>query len=174
MIILNRPMEIMIIAGLNAAIGAILVLNALPFAGVPDLSFNPDATLAGVLSIVFTVMKVAGILVLPLGIASFGAAAGLFLGKGWAWTMSRALMISGIALGFAFTYGTTDTSKMGLYTLDMALSGVVIGFLYNGEVREFYGKQVIPEPSHRRHSRKQVAEEEDLDEEEEPSAAEVE
>ncbi|MCI0556909.1 MAG: hypothetical protein MN733_00315 [Nitrososphaera sp.] len=172
-------MEILIIAGLNAAIGAILVLNGLPFAGVPELSFSlPEAGLAGALSIVYTIMKVAGILVLPLGFAFFGATAGLFLGKGWAWTMSRKLMIAGIALGFAFMYGTADISKMGLYTLGMALSGVVIGFLHTAEVREFYGKQVVPESSHRKHSkrkrRQRTAEEEDEIEEQEPSAAEVE
>jgi len=180
MIILNRPLEVMIITGLNAAVGALLLMNGLGAVGVPALSFNfSEGLMAIATSLLYNLLSIGGALMLPLGAAFLGSAAGLFLGKGWGWTLSRSLQVLGIVLGFAFMYGAGgETAKMAMYAFGMALSGVVIGFLYAPEVREFYGKQPV-EHSERAHSRRKrkesQVEDEDVEvEEEETSAAEVE
>ncbi|MGH9991591.1 MAG: hypothetical protein ACREAZ_02980 [Nitrososphaera sp.] len=177
MIILNRPLEVMVITGLNAAVGAILLLNGLAVTTVPGLSLNmTEGLIATGLSVLYNVLGIGGVLMLPVGAAFLGSAAGLFLGKAWGWTLSRALQVLGILLGFAFMYGAGgEVAKMAMYAFGMALSGVVLGFLYAPEVREFYGKQPVPH-SERAQSRRKRKESqvEDEEEEEEPSAAEVE
>ena len=169
--ILSRPLEIMILVGLNAVVGVILLMNGLSTGGVEFPSAIPPLG-SGVQSIVGGVMSILNTFELPLAFAFFGSAAGLFLGKGWGWTMSRALQIIGITFGFAFLYDAGDALQtMGLYALDMAIGGVVIGFLYAPEVREFYGKTPVTQSKRQRRKRKQeVSEEED----QEPSATEVE
>jgi len=175
MIILNRPMEILIITGLNVAVGVILLLNGLGSALVlPVISLSIPDDMAAVLLLVGNIMTIAGSVKLPLAIAFFGSAAGLFLGKGSAWTITRALQFAGIALGFAFLYGAgSEIATLGLYTLGMAIGGIVIGYLYTPEVREFYGKQEMA-PSQRKHSRRKRKETITEDEDAQPSAAEVE
>jgi hypothetical protein len=56
----------------------------------------------------------------------------------------------------------------------MAISGVVIGYLYAPEIREFYGKNIVEQsPTKQRRRKKQEISDEE-EEGQEPSAAEVE
>jgi hypothetical protein len=171
MYILNRPMEIMILLGLNAAVGAILFMNGLATGGVEFPSALPSLT-SGIMPMISSVMSILATFEMPLALAFFGSAAGLFLGKGWGWSLSRTLQIVGIAFSFGFLYDAGGAIQtMALYVMGMAISGVVIGYLYAPEIREFYGKNVVEQPTRRqRRRRKQEIEEE----EEETSAAEVE
>lgn len=173
MYILNRPMEIMILIGLNAAVGVILLMNGLSTGGIEFPTSLPSFG-SGPLSIVTGIMPFLGAFELPLAFAFFGSAAGLFLGKGWGWSMSRAVQIVGVAFGFGFLADAGgDIQTMGLYTMGMAASGVVIGFLHTPGVKEFYGKNMIVEAPKRQRRRKkqEMVEEED---DQESSAAEVE
>jgi hypothetical protein len=173
MYILNRPMEIMILVGLNAAAGAILLMNGLSTGGI-ELPAGLPSLDAGILSIVGSVMSILGTFEIPIALAFFGSSAGLFLGKGWGWTLSRALQIVGIAFGFGFLYDAGGMMQtMAMYVAGMAMSGVVIGFLYAPEVKEFYGKNVVPQTRRQRRRKKQEITEDEEDQE--PStAAEVE
>jgi hypothetical protein len=168
-------MEIMILVGLNAVVGIILFLNGLSTGGLELPTALPSFG-GGIPAIITGIMPILGAFELPIGLAFLGSAAGLFLGKGWAWSMSRALQIAGIALGFAFLFDAAgQLATMGLYVLGMALSGVVVGFLYAPEVKEFYGKNIIPRAAKRQRRRKRQYDDEDAEEEqEESSAAEVE
>ncbi len=172
MYILNRPIEIMILVGLNAAVGAILFLNGQSTGGLELPSKLLPAPGSSLPSIIGTVMTIVGAFEIPAAIAFFGSAAALFLGKGWGWSISRTLQVAGIAMSFAFLYDAGgEMLTMGLYAMGMAMSGIVIGFLYAPEVREFYGKNVVTRSrSKRQRRRKQMESEED----QEPSAAEVE
>jgi hypothetical protein len=175
MMILSRPMEVMIIVGLNGAIGAILLMNGLTSAGgIPEISFNTPGSAPGV-SVLFGVLSIAGLLKIPVGIGFLGSAAGLFLGKGWGWSLARTLQFAGIALGFAFLYSSGgQVGTMLMHVLGMALSGVILGFLHTAEMREFYGKQmtaIVPQRKLPRKKRKSLPEEV---EEDETSTAEVE
>lgn len=173
MYILNRPLEIMILIGLNGAVGAILLMNGLSTGGIEFPASLPSSE-SGILSIVTGIMPFLGAFELPLALAFFGSAAGLFLGKGWGWSLSRALQIVGIVFGFGFMADASgDVMTMGLYAMGMAMSGVVMGFLYTPEVKEFYGKiTAVQAPKRQRRRKKQeIADEE---EDHEPSAAEVE
>ncbi len=165
---LNRPVEILVLVGLNGAIGAITLLNGLATGGLhlpSGISLGPDPN-----SIINSILSIIGSFAMPVGAAFFGSVAGLFLGKGWGWTMSRALAVVGIVFGFGFLYGAGgQSSTMGLYTLGMIMSGISIGFLYSPEVREFYGKVPTLPVKRQRRRKKDVVEES-----EEPSAAEVE
>ncbi|GEM_PF-2409599 len=174
MMILSRPMEVMIIVGLNGAIGAILLMNGLTSTGgIPEVSFNTPGSLPGV-SALFGILSIAALLQIPIGIGFLGSAAGLFLGKGWGWSLARTLQFAGIALGFAFLYSSGEVGTMLMYVLGMALSGVVLGFLHTAEMREFYGKQmtaIVPQRKLPRKRRKSLPAEV---EEDETSTAEVE
>jgi hypothetical protein len=175
MMILSRPMEVMIIVGLNGAIGAILLMNGLTSAGgIPEVSFNSPGSVPGV-SVLFGILTIAGLLKIPVGIGFLGSAAGLFLGKGWGWSLARTLQFAGIALGFAFLYTSGgEVGTMLMYVLGMALSGVILGFLHTAEMREFYGKQmtaIVPQKKLPRKRRKSLPAEED---DETSTAAEVE
>jgi len=174
MMILSRPMEVMVIVGLNGAIGAILIMNGLGSAvGIPDISFDSSGSIPG-LSILFSILSIAGLLKIPIGIGFLGSAAGLFLGKGWGWSLARKLQIAGIALGFAFLYSSGgEVGTMLMYVLAMALSGVVLGFLHTAEMREFYGKQmtaIVPQRKLPKRKRKSLP----AEIEDETSTAEVE
>lgn len=173
--ILNRPLEVMIITALNAAIGAILLMNGLaaPFSGI-NVAFNNG--IAGTpfgLPIVGSIMTILGSMKILIAMAFFGAAAGLFLGKGWGWTMSRVMQFAGIAFGFTFMYTSGgEITKMALHVLGMAMSGIAIGFLHTAEVREFYGKQsaivhfsppALPKKHLKRRSRRHREFDDDLD-----------
>lgn len=180
MYILNRPMEIMILVGLNAAVGVILLMNGLATGGVEFPSGLPSPS-SGLPSMVEGIMSILGAFELPLAAAFLGSAAGLFLGKGWGWTMSRALQVIGIAFAFGFLYDAGGAIQtMGLYVIGMAINGVVVGFLYAPEVREFYGKTLVVHTKRQKRRKRQeaVAEEEEDEmteaEDSEPSAAEVE
>ncbi|HEY8140128.1 MAG TPA: hypothetical protein VIE86_03500 [Nitrososphaera sp.] len=171
MMILSRPMEVMIIVGLNGAIGAILLMNGLTSAGgIPEVSFNSPGV-----SVLFGILSIAGLLKIPIGIGFLGSAAGLFLGKGWGWSLARTLQFAGIALGFAFLYTSGgEVGTMLMYVLGMALSGVILGFLHTAEMREFYGKQmtaIVPQRKLPRKKRKSLPAEVEDDE---TSTAEVE
>ena len=173
MFILNRPLEILILVGLNAVVGAILFMNGLSTGGLELPSALPSLN-SGLLALVGSILGILGVAELPLALAFFGSAAGLFLGKGWGWTMSRTMQVVAIAFGFAFLYdagGLMET--MGIYALGMTLSGVVLGFLYAPEVKEFYGKNIAPQQAKRQRRRRRQADEEEI-EEQESSAAEVE
>jgi hypothetical protein len=173
MYILNRPLEIMILVGLNAVIGAVLFMNGLSTGGIEFPSGLPSFD-SGPMSIFTGIMPFLGAFELPLGLAFFGSAAGLFLGKGWGWSMSRALQIVGIVFGFGFLADAGGLIQtMGLYAMAMAMSGVVLGYLYAPEVKEFYGKNPVLEAP-RRQRRRKKQETEDDEEDQEPSAAEVE
>lgn len=173
MFILNRPLEILILVGLNAVVGAILFMNSLSTGGFELPSALPTLN-SGLPALIGSIMGILGASELPLGLAFFGSAAGLFLGKGWGWTMSRTLQVVAIVLGFAFLYDAGgQMSTMGIYVLGMTLSGVVIGFLYAPEVKEFYGKNIEPRQAKRQRRRRRQADEEEIDEQE-SSAAEVE
>ena len=167
MYLLNRPLEILVLVGLNGAIGAITLLNGLATGGLhlpSGISLGPDPN-----SIINSVLSIIGSFAMPVGAAFFGSVVGLFLGKGWGWTMSRALQVVGIVFGFGFLYVAGGQSGiMGLYSVGMIMSGISIGFLYTPEVREFYGKAPVV-PVRRQRRKKDLAEES-----EEPSAAEVE
>jgi hypothetical protein len=154
MYILNRPLEIIILIALNAVVGAILFMNGLSTGGI-ELPTGLPSFGSGVMSIVTGIMSILGAFELPLALAFFGSVAGLFLGKGWGWSISRALQIVGIVFGFGFLADAGgDIMTMGLYAMSMAVSGVVIGYLYTPEVREFYGKTVISESPRRQKRRK--------------------
>ena len=88
--------------------------------------------------------------------------------------MSRALQIAGIVFGFGFLADAAGSIQtMALYSMSMAISGVIIGFLYAPEVREFYGKNIVEEsPRKQRRRRKQELSDDEV-EDQEPSAAEV-
>lgn len=173
MYILNRPMEIMILIGLSAAVGAVLLMNGLSTGGLEFPTGLPSFG-SGVISIITGIMPFLGVFEIPLALAFFGSAAGLFLGKGWGWTMSRALQIAGIVFGFGFLADAAGSIQtMALYSMSMAISGVIIGFLYAPEVREFYGKNIVEEsPRKHRRRRKQELSDDEV-EDQEPSAAEV-
>ncbi|HEV8387290.1 MAG TPA: hypothetical protein VGQ03_06670 [Nitrososphaera sp.] len=174
MYILNRPMEIMILIGLSAVIGAVLFMNGLSTGGIEFPTGLPSFE-SGILSIITGIMPFLGVFEIPLALAFFGSAAGLFLGKGWGWTMSRTLQILGIVFGFGFLADAGgNVQTMGLYAVSMAISGVVIGYLYAPEIREFYGKNIVEQsPTKQRRRKKQEISDEE-EEGQEPSAAEVE
>ena len=173
MYILNRPMEIMILIGLNGVVGAVLFMNGLATGGIEFPTGLPSFG-SGVLSIITGIMPFLGAFEIPLALAFFGSAAGLFLGKGWGWTMSRTLQIVGIVFGFGFLADAAGNFQtMALYAMNMAIGGVVIGYLYAPEVREFYGKNIVEQAPKRQRRRKKQETDEDI-EDEEPSAAEVE
>ena len=173
MYILNRPLEIMILVGLNAVVGAVLFMNGLGTGGIEFPTGLPSFD-AGPMSIFTGIMPFLGAFEMPLALAFFGSAAGLFLGKGWGWSLSRALQIVGIVFGFGFLADAGGAIQtMGLYVMAMAMSGVVIGYLYTAEVKEFYGKNPVFEAP-KRHRRRKKQEIEDDEEDQEPSAAEVE
>ena len=163
----------MILVGLNAVVGVVLLMNGLGTGGIEFPTGLPSFD-AGPITIITGIMPFLGAFEIPLSLAFFGSAAGLFLGKGWGWSMSRALQIVGIVFGFGFLAdagGAVQT--MALYVMAMAISGVVIGYLYTAEVKEFYGKNPVFEAP-KRHRRRKKQEIEDDEEDQEPSAAEVE
>ena len=86
MYILNRPMEIIILIGLSVAVGAVLFMNGLSTGGLEFPTGLPSFG-SGVLTIITGIMPFLGAFEIPLALAFFGSAAGLFLGKGWGWTM---------------------------------------------------------------------------------------
>ena len=163
----------MILVGLSAAVGVVLLMNGLSTGGIEFPTGLPSFE-SGILPLITGIMPFFGAFEIPLALAFFGSAAGLFLGKGWGWSMSRAIQIASIVFGFGFLADAAGTiATMGLYAMAMAISGVIIGYLRTAEVREFYGKTIVSEaPKRQRRRKKQDLEEEEFDEE--SSAAEVE
>jgi hypothetical protein len=88
------------------------------------------------------VLLVVGIGVVPilLGIASFVMAYGLWVGKGWAWTITLIIsVISIISAIVSIVYGGSGA------IINIIINAVIIYYLYRPNVKAFFGK--VPSPA---------------------------
>jgi hypothetical protein len=88
-----------------------------------------------------------GVATLPAGLAFLAMTAGMFMGKRWAWTGCLAAVGAGIAFSvFRMSQQTEPAGLMG-YMGAIAISGIIVGYLYTPEIKEFFGKAVEPLPA---------------------------
>lgn len=147
----QRPLGVTVIGILNAISGIILLLGGLGTLAISGLPFA-NAAAPGTIatpSIMFspgTFLTVAGMMGIPVGAAFLGIAFGIFKGKAWAWTGAFALGIVGIIFSVILMAGAgQDRATLIGYTASMGISGIVLGYLYTAEVKEFFGKPVPPQ-----------------------------
>ena len=76
-----------------------------------------------------------GIILLALGIAYLVMAYGLWVGRGWAWTITLILSAIGIIVGIA----SIAAGNVGAIAT-IIIHGIVIYYLYRPDVKAFFGK----------------------------------
>lgn len=72
---------------------------------------------------------------IAIGIAYFVMAYGLWMGKGWAWTITLILSAIGIILGI----GSIASGNIGAI-FQIIINAIVIYYLYRPNVKAFFGK----------------------------------
>ena len=148
----QRPLGVTVIGILCAISGTILLLGGLGTLAVAGLPFANAAAPGAVAtpSVMFSpgaFLAVAAMMGLPVGAAFLGIAFGIFTGKQWAWTGAFALAIVGLVFSVVLMAGAgQDRATLIGYTASMGISGIVLGYLYTAEVKEFFGKPVPPQP----------------------------
>ena len=149
--VLEGPLEVKILGSLVALVGILLVLAGMSSLGesLPALfSLSIDALRENPLP---TSMQAAGaavgVAILPAGMAFLAMTAGMLMGKRWAWTGCLAAVAAGIAFSvFRMSQQTEFGGLMG-YMGAIAISGIIVGYLYTPEIKEFFGKAVAPLPA---------------------------
>lgn len=149
--VLEGPLEVKILGSLAALVGVILVFAGLSSLGesVPALSsLSIDALRENPVSTSMQAAKATvGVATLPAGLAFLAMTAGMFMGKSWAWTGCLAAVGTGIAFSvFRMSQQTEPSGLMG-YMGAIAISGIIVGYLYTPEIKEFFGKAVAPLPA---------------------------
>jgi uncharacterized membrane protein (DUF2068 family) len=148
-----------VIAGAFSLLGGIATLVAIPFAanvnpnvindelqlnGQQQLTPSEQTALAQGSGSILTVL---GALLIPLGIASFVVAYGLFKAKRWAWYVAVVLSIIGLVVNVI----SLVTSNMGAIAgalVGIAINGIVLYYLSRRNVKEYFGKvATAKEPS---------------------------
>jgi uncharacterized membrane protein (DUF2068 family) len=148
-----------VIAGAFTLMGGIATLVAVPFLanvnpnviGNNELQFNGQQpfTLGEQTALAQgsgSILTVLGALLIPVGIASFVVAYGLFKGKSWSWTVAVVLS----AIGLAINVISLVTSNMGGITgalVGIAINAIVLYYLSRRNVRQYFGKVAAPRES---------------------------
>lgn len=137
----ERPLGVTILAILEAIGGIIcfagilfigLIVETLTsFAGVTGHGIGIIRSLMGIVALIFA------IILLIFGLISFLLAYGLWIGKGWAWTLAFIFSIIGILLGLASLPG-------GIITI--LINALILYYLTRPYVKEFFGKAPPPVP----------------------------
>ena len=152
----RRPTGVTILGALNLIVGvlglifgAVLVIAA---AVIPNLSsISPDAadqlesqmapTGIPIQLLGLVLGALAGVMI-ALGIASIIVAMGLFKGKRWAWTVTMILSFIGIAIAaISMAFGNWG----GI--VNLAINGVILYYLFRPNVKAYFGKGQIPQPT---------------------------
>ena len=154
----HRPTGITIIAILTIIGGILLLLSGVALVTVGSLISVHNTTGASSSSVgakIFGIIAagVGGIL-LAVGIGYLVMSYGLLKGKGWAWTITIILVIIGIATqivstsaGSVFTASSLPNNSSGNVTsgiigaiIDIAISIVILYYLYRPHVKAYFGK----------------------------------
>jgi hypothetical protein len=144
----SRPTGVTII-GILTIIGGILMIGsgltlAAVAAVIPVIGSMGDQTNAFQSQIPSSIpaefigvaLLAVGIIFTIIGIISLVVAYGLFKAKKWAWTISVGLSIISIAMGVI----SIATGNIGSI-VSIAISGVILYYLYKPHVKEYFGKQ---------------------------------
>ena len=152
----RRPTGVTVIGALNLiggiimlVFGAFLVLAAAVIPNLSSLSQDaadqlerqlaPSGIPIQLLGVVLG--AIAGVMI-ALGISSIIVAMGLFKGKGWAWTITMILSFIGIAVAaISMAFGNWG----GI--VNLAINGVILYYLFRPNVKAYFGKGQIPQPT---------------------------
>ena len=136
----RRPTGITIISILMI-IGGIILL----FTGITPLFLGPLISIESssdyAISELGMLTTIGGLVLVGLGIASFIVSWGLLKGKGWARTI--ALIISIIAIIFAFISLASNGDL--IHIISVIIYGIIIYYMFTKKVKLFFGK--IKEPT---------------------------
>jgi uncharacterized membrane protein (DUF2068 family) len=144
----SRPTGVTIIGILTIISGILMIGSGLTLAAVaaviPVISSMGDQTNAFQSQIPSSIpaefigvaLLAIGIIFTIIGIISLVVAYGLFKAKKWAWTISVGLSIISIAMGVI----SIATGNIGSI-VSIAISGVILYYLYKPHVKEYFGKQ---------------------------------
>ena len=153
----HRPTGVTIIAILTIIGGILLLLSGVALVTLGSLISVHNTTGASSSSVgsqIFGIIAagVGGIL-LAVGIGYLVMSYGLLKGKGWAWTITIILVIIGIATqivstsaGSVFTASSLPNSTSNVTSgiigaiIDIAISIVIIYYLYRPHVKSYFGK----------------------------------
>jgi uncharacterized membrane protein (DUF2068 family) len=148
----NRPTGVTIIGILTIIGGVLMLVSGITLAAIaavfPLLTSTGDQTtmLQSQIpsSIPLEYLGIAslavGTILIIIGIVSLIVAYGLFKAKKWAWTANVGLSIISIAMGIVSIATGSVGSIVGI-----AISGVILYYLYRPHVREYFGKKTQTE-----------------------------
>jgi hypothetical protein len=153
----SRPTGVTIIAILNIIGGIIMVIGGVTLlaAGaiipmLPPSAFDQPQNLApGGLNfsqipagLLGGGAAAVGGITLAIGILSFVVAYGLLKGRSWAWTLTVVLSVISIVLNAI----SLVAGNFGAI-ISIAISGIILYYMYRPHVKAYFGKAVTPGPS---------------------------
>lgn len=146
----KRPTGVTIIGILTIIGGIVMLLGGIalvtlaavvPILPLTDGQINSQLANTGMSTDMLAIVSSAtGGVFLILGIASLVVAYGLFKAKKWAWTTSVVLSFITIAMGII----SIATGNIGGIA-SIAISGVIVYYLYRPHVKAYFGKAVKPQ-----------------------------
>lgn len=146
----KRPTGVTIIGILTIIGGIVMLLGGIalvtlaavvPILPLTDDQINSQLANTGMSADMLAILSSAtGGVFLILGIASLVVAYGLFKAKKWAWTTSVVLSFITIAMGII----SIATGNIGGIA-SIAISGVIVYYLYRPHVKAYFGKTVQPQ-----------------------------
>lgn len=142
--VLEGPLEVKILGSLAALVGIMLVLAGLSSVGESAASLRSlsiDALRANPVSMSMQAAGAAvGVAILPAGLAFLAMTVGMFMGKRWAWTGCLGAVGAGVAFSVFRMSQQTDPSGLMGYMGAIAISGIIVGYLFTPEIKEFFGR----------------------------------
>ena len=146
----KRPTGVTIIGILTIIGGIVMLLGGIalvtlaavvPILPLTDDQINSQLANTGMSADMLAILSSAtGGVFLILGIASLVVAYGLFKAKKWAWTVNVVLSFITIAMGII----SIASGNIGGIA-SIAISGVIVYYLYRPHVKAYFGKAVKPQ-----------------------------
>ena len=134
----------MVVAGLGLVAAGALIPMLPPSAFEQSENLTPGgASLTGIpAGLLGGGAAAVGGITLAIGIVSFVVAYGLLKGRSWAWTLTVVLSVISIVLN-AISLVAGNFAAI----ISIAISGIILYYLYRPHVKAYFGKAVTPGPS---------------------------
>ena len=156
----HRPTGVTIIAILTIINGILLLLSGITLVILGSLFSGNSTSTSAVTQLFGTISTVVGAILLAIGIGYIVMFYGLLKGKGWGWTITIILLITGIVIQIVSTYVITASSLentkdvisgiVGSITfplIGLAINIVILYYLYRHRVKTYFGKAKPQPPS---------------------------
>lgn len=125
----SRPTGVTIVAVLLGVAGAVHILFGLAFVSILGLVLGDVAVDSEVTDIIRTFGYGIGAVVAAIGAALFFVMYGMLTAKPWAWNATRIVTIISIV-----------ASVLSLDIVSLAISGVILYYLYRPNVKQYFGR----------------------------------